>query len=144
MSTSPLFIYPPFLSCRYRFLSYGFPTRLTLAVKTDALPHDANRRFCTALIIVDNLSPITEEQSEKVLVKRLVAQGRGADIVDSEICARTRVECESSVCFVWIFPILFIFALALARQHNLSSVICGIQASPVQWFHSHICVEPLD
>jgi hypothetical protein len=115
-------------------------------VKNDAPPHDANRRFCTTLIIVDNLSPITEAQSEKVPVKRLVARGRGADIVDIEICARTRVECESSVCFVWMFPILFIFALALARQNNLSSVIqiAVFKLPPVQWFHSHICVEPLD
>jgi len=101
----------------------------------------------TALIIVGNFlirKPDNEAESENVLVKRPVAWGRWADIVDIEICTRTWVACESSVCFVWIFPLLTVYicsGLGRPKQCLLSFPV--FKLPPVQLFRAqHLCWAP--
>jgi hypothetical protein len=91
-------------------------------------------------------NPDNEAESEKVLVKRLVAWEWWADIVDIEIWARTWVECELPVCLVWIFPILTVHicsGLGMPKQF----VVYLLQYSsfrPCICFMANIYVELLD
>jgi len=106
-------------------------------VKTDALLHrtmqiEDSAQHSSLLITLGYESPITEAES----VKRLVARGRGADIVDIEICARTRVECEWSVCFVWMSPIFDgYFWSSLGMPTQFFFYLTLFKFPPVQTLH---------